>query len=436
MIRMAVEPRVSKDPSRTRRRRPRAQQDGSAPQEQGIREQSLAVLDRLQTALRELIEATPGMTTRAADLQRTLEIPKKLAWQIHRLAYSDDPLSQAANFPGPAALGRLLDAATDRGVPPDRVAAVVEAAAAFERLIDDHAASRSEFDSILSGLSGEGAEQVDLMHRRAAFKAQSHLHGVSASTQLACFAVHPNPDHDDRLDGFSIRGLLDLRRLRSDATWMISRTRIIDDAGHVEAMKDRELLEPDDDASNQAGLLTRFCSQPLPQLQTHVSEGGYIDIEIEGNGVGSQSAVTCLNGDIWRRKIPRYRDAHNNMAQFLVQVRTACEVLVLDLVVHESVWGRLKPETFTVSDHRGVDAFPQHRERDRLPMRETAIYLGKGARSLRCDDVPRYEEMANFAFDRLGWNGNAFDVYRCRVEYPVMPSTVDLRFDLPEKPSA
>jgi hypothetical protein len=66
---------------------------------------------------------------------------------------------------------------------------------------------------------------------------------------------------------------------------------------------------------------------------------------------------------------------------------------------------------------------------------ESVTYLGKGPSVLYTADVPRYPELANYAFERLGWDGERFDVYRCRVEYPVLPSTVAMVFDLPEAPS-
>ena len=40
-------------------------------------------------------------------------------------------------------------------------------------------------------------------------------------------------------------------------------------------------------------------------------------------------------------------------------------------------------------------------------------------------------DLAQPAMDRLGWNGDRFDVFRCRVEFPVNPSTVVVWFPLP-----
>ena len=42
-------------------------------------------------------------------------------------------------------------------------------------------------------------------------------------------------------------------------------------------------------------------------------------------------------------------------------------------------------------------------------------------------------EMAAWALERVGWDSEKFYVYRCRVKYPVMPSSVVIRYDLPER---
>src|SRR5262245_47539582 len=158
----------------------------------GVEKQTVQVLGRLQSSLRELIRSTPGSTRRPADLTETLGIHYKLAWQVHRLAHAPDPLAQAGNVPGPTAMERFLQATAKRGAPADSVDAVRVATRECQGLISVHAGSRSESDSIISGLSQEGSEQVDLTHKRAAFRAQSHFLGVQAEAHVACYIFRPS----------------------------------------------------------------------------------------------------------------------------------------------------------------------------------------------------------------------------------------------------
>ena len=63
-----------------------------------------------------------------------------------------------------------------------------------------------------------------------------------------------------------------------------------------------------------------------------------------------------------------------------------------------------------------------------------AHYLGRGTAVLHSPDFPRQSEMAAYVLDHLGWDGNEFDVYQMRLEYPITPSTTFLSWDLPEAP--
>jgi hypothetical protein len=48
--------------------------------------------------------------------------------------------------------------------------------------------------------------------------------------------------------------------------------------------------------------------------------------------------------------------------------------------------------------------------------------------------MPHYVEMVEDVAERLGIDPEPLRVYRCRVEYPFMPSSVVMCFDAPEKP--
>ena len=62
--------------------------------------------------------------------------------------------------------------------------------------------------------------------------------------------------------------------------------------------------------------------------------------------------------------------------------------------------------------------------------------MGKGPGALYTGDFPKYPDMGRYVFDRLGWDAARFDVYRCRVEYPVLPSSVVMEFALRDTPAA
>lgn len=405
----------------------------SGPLTLGIENQALEVMGRLQSAFGALIEATPGVKRRPADLCRTLGIHNKLAWQVHRVAHSKSVLSEAGHVPGPAAMDRFLDAAAKRGVPDDCIAAVRTAQREYEELIKAHAASRGEFDSIVSGLAEGGTEQVDRAQRRAAFKAQSHILGVYARTHLAMYIFRPSESNPELLDTVVVRGLIGLRRSRRDAYWTIATMRIENDDGSAPPGIRHEPVAPMEE-SRGVGLLPKFCTRPLPDLKHISTSGGGINVVVEPNGLGAKSSITCLVGHIIRDSQSRYRDEHNTHESALVAVRTPCEVLIQDVLAPPGLFAPAPPRVYMLSDHRIDDQNPMNRAHDRLPMREEVWAMGQGLRAIPTPEVPHHRELVKYVFDRIGWNVEEFCLHRCRMEYPVMPSSVIVQFDLAAKP--
>jgi hypothetical protein len=62
------------------------------------------------------------------------------------------------------------------------------------------------------------------------------------------------------------------------------------------------------------------------------------------------------------------------------------------------------------------------------------VYLGRGTDVMDTPEAPRHGEMMGYALGRLGWDAGKFEVYRCLIEYPVMPSSVVVQFDLVDPP--
>jgi len=110
-------------------------------------------------------------------------------------------------------------------------------------------------------------------------------------------------------------------------------------------------------------------------------------------------------------------------------------VLVLDQIVHESLFGRIKPDLLVYSGLNASEQYPRGVTRVQLPVAEQVEYLGKGPAVLPTPHVPRYRELAEYVFERTGWDGSRFDVYRAEMRYPPIPSTVVMQHALRERPA-
>jgi hypothetical protein len=365
-----------------------------------------------------------------------LNIDKKLGWRVFKLVQGSDLFTAAQHVPGTAGVRIFLQAANERGVPTRLTESVARAVKEFDRLIEVHAGDRASLEMMMSGYAKRGRRQGDLMHRKAAFRANSYLWGVQAKTHLKADFLHPS-DAPGRFDIASVRGFVGFRRIRADVPWVIARARCTDDSGKLRNGFVREPLEPPEDVSVPTGgvpLLRRFCTKPLPEIRRVDGPHGFVEDELVEGPVGDTAAITCIIGEVAREVASYYRDARNRYGRLTARMRTPCEVLLFDQFVHEGMFGPILPDMLVYSDlHSGPDIPLEQRSRDRLPMVESVDYLGKGASVIHTPDVPGYADMARYVFERLGWDGERFDVYRIRIQYPIIPSTVAMRHELPER---
>lgn len=227
-----------------------------------------------------------------------------------------------------------------------------------------------------------------------------------------------------------------MRRVRFDGPLVVSRVRISDD-DHGVRRSNWEPLGPVLGQEDSSSLLGSFCSPNLPPFRAVRTSGDFVLGELAGHEVGNRSAITYLDGHLARSAVPRHRCDANRYGAVFTHVPIPCEVLVLDLVVHEATLGNLNPIVGCYSGTLRKLGLPETMDScDRILLNESVVLLGKGLPALRSADVQRNAEMYAAIFERLGWASERFEVYRCRIEFPVMLSSVLIRFDLPEAASA
>lgn len=390
------------------------------------------MLAACREAFAQLIAALPGRIRTASDLQRTLRVDMKLAWQVFKFTQTESIMG-AVHMPGRPSVQKVISAAKRMGLEAALLEAVREATDEFDGLVATHAGDRATFDSMVSARGGDDEDGLTLRQKRAAFRANRHLRGAQAAVQIKSLILRPS-EQPGLLDLVAIQGYTDLRRVRYGGSLVVSRVRISDDAHRVRPSK-WEPLGPIPGKDPGASLLGAFCSPDLPPFRAVRTSADFVLGELEGQGVGNQAAVTCIDGYFSRGAVPRYRDESNQYGAMLTWVPIPCEALVVDLVVHAGALGSLNPVVGCYSTKLSDSELPGAMEScDRFPLNESAVFLGRGLPVLASADLPRHSEMYKAVFDKLGWAGEEFDVFRCRIAFPLMLSSVLVRFDLPERP--
>lgn len=392
------------------------------------------VLNDLRSACSGLIASLAhngGATLRkATDLQRTLDIRATVAWQLFRVATAEDPVREAEAVPGPVAVKRVVEAARARGVPEDRLERLMSCVLAFERLVQTHAGSRKAFNSMIASLSTEADEAIGLQGRRAAYHANSHIWGLQARACLWSTTYFPGRSAD-HICAASVRGPIGVKRLRAGAPYIVSGYVAFERAS--DASGPEPLGSPEDPESPDPRLLLPFCTRPLPQISSSLTDGQFVVTEMPPGPIGNAGASTILLADVARDSAWKHGDERPTIVNSM-GVATPFEVLVVDTLFHRSMFGRLTPRPRVFGRHSFPLGLKPHlyRESDTLPMAVQAAYLGRGLPVLESPDIPRYPEMYEHICSKLGLDPAEFDVYRCRVEYPILHAHVGVWFDLPE----
>lgn len=396
--------------------------------------QTESVIQRLRRALANVIAGVPGLTYRRPnDLAGALDLDPKLAWRVGRCIAGGDPFACAQFLPGPTGMRAFLHAAQRRAAPAESLDSARQAFEAFRELVHTHAGTRKSFNMLAAGLATSERVRADVEHRRLTFEGGTYVWGVQARTIFRVNIVHPS-ESPRTWDLATIRGFIDFRRIRPNVAWRIARAASVDCAHSVHTAQLRSVLDPR--AADGVPLLTEFCSRPHPQFRPVVGAHGEREFEFVASSVGNTARITCVTGEALREVEPRYRTELYPEFCSMFPVRMPAEVLVFDLLLHRTLFangGPLRAELY--GDLFGGGPTVRYEPSDRLPLHDPLDHLGTGPDAALTPDIPRYPDMLHYALDRLGWDGQEFDLYRLRMQYPPIPTTLMLCKPLPAAPA-
>ena len=397
-----------------------------------------ATVAELQSALAALLESLLSLDASSGELARCLKLERTLAWKLAKIATEPDALRAVQYVPGAAGLNIALRSMKRRGASADLAAAFERAIEKFFAIVDQYAEDRASFDMMVSACADEGQASIETVHRRAAFKGNSFTLGVQARTQFKAIFEQPAED-PTKLDIASLRGLVSFSRIRPNISWITARLRSSSEDGgaptHERSRRQSLANLGDISGSPCSPLIPRFCSKPPPELVTEPGPYGFLDEKLVAGPLGKVGAVTCVSGDVWRSVVPRYADEGSRISRLLTHAYTPCEAIIIDKFVHEDAWGALEPECQVFSEIMsgplyGISTY----EPQRLDIAASVEYLGKGSAVIRTPHIPGYPDMARYVFDKLGWNGSRFDVYRILIPFPPIPATIAMRHEIPRCP--
>lgn len=365
-----------------------------------------------QAALQELVTHAPGTGQRGVDLQRSLGLDKKLAWQVSKLIRAVRPLSEVAHVPPRSSMERLVAAGENQGIAEDVLNRVNAAFESFERFVEEHGGDRAEMISLAGGLLSEHDPHHDLQVRRNVFRGNAHLWGIKLET-----VVFTNVFHSGGLESVTVGGHIGIQRLRPGVSF--SRRVQADPPAFTDPTK--PLTPPEQQGVR---ILEEFSTHPLPTMTPHTNRDGSVETEIEFPPSGRRGAVTLYTvNHLMGKPGGQPRSSHVTASS---GVSTPTEMLVTEMLVPQGMSDPATARVAVYGRRTMVDQVGELRTIDLLPQRETVAYMGTLESSPPVPGVPQHATAVRHVLEKLGWLNTKYDVYRCRVQYPLLHSLVHM----------
>lgn len=373
------------------------------------------ILSDLRGGLLAVIRALPGGVRKAADIHKATRVPPAIGWGVYRAATAENVFEVGRFVPKRDALKKFLRSAASLGVADAKIDAVEKTLDAFEDMIERHVGDREMLDSVLAGFTSNRDPAMDLRQKRAAYKANCYLAGMTSRATISCIILYPGRS-PERVDAVTLSGQLKLVQLHPETSacpiWVRSTARKEDQIF--------PLIESTND-QHRIGLIPAYCSEPMPEVIVQPRDDGAHQAMLNTHGIGNLGAVDYFTGYV----IPSFCP----VAETELEISTGLsfpptETLVRDVIVHESLW---QDAEATIGVYRSmpnaVDTTNLTDSR-RTVVQEHLETLDIGIENMYCAEMPRYTEMLADAISRVGQDPSAFRGYRCRVEYPILYSIV------------
>lgn len=384
---------------------------------------AIGAYGRARTAINTWLSAFPNAVRRPRDLQLATELDYTLCWQIMTVVKSEG-VGAAAHVPGPVSLKRMVAESRRQKLPEKAISILQEGLGQFYAAAKVHADSRAGFGNMIAAVTS--TDPIELSARKAAYRAESDIWGMQIGVyhQMVVFSARPT---SETMTALLVTSKLNFRRLRPNASrslWGF----YTDPTGQIEG-NDRPL----DEAAfslYHAPLIPRFCSDPLPKIRMVRHDNDWTFCELDGDGIGRQSAVDMSFG-LRSQCDPLLEGIENRFAAAsAVRLSNPAELLVLDILVHRPSFGVAQPQLLVHANSPDCHRLSVARQVQQLPIDAKVIHLRSDLEGFRDRDVARAPEIAEYLIHQSQLNLDEMDLFRVKVPFPILNSIVKLYFEI------
>jgi len=417
--------------------KPATARRGSPAPGSEVRQRVEALGTSLANALGAVLAALPRRAVGPQRLGEVLGITTVTASRLLKALSQPDPVAMLQLVPGPKPLREVVGAAQGLGVPAPECVRATALIDEFDALIRTYAGDRSALKAMLSAWLPEERREFEAQRRQAIFKALTELEGVSCELALESRILAPSAT-PGMLDIIAVKAMLGIDRIRPDAVVKLATRRVLtNESGAPVALGDeiappRTPLNINGDPALD-GLhtvrLDDFCEAPPAPLEAR-TYGQYVQYSLGPTGFGPASKVDLVIAEVNRAELPHRAPSRERPPYMFFIPEMPGRKMMFDVLVDSDVYGGLGPELLCY-DTTGLGAAIPGDPARTLDLRsctETALALGPGLARLRVLEFPRYTQLLEFVFVRLGLDPGRFRSYRFSQSYPLLGRQVTFAF--------
>lgn len=373
---------------------------------------------QLRSLLQEAIDSCPppGLPRRPYEMAKALKVDKSMTSRLCTALKSEDPLATVSLLPGAQPLKQFLKALKTSGGDREKIDAAQGAVDEFEMIVKSEFDDRAGLHAVVGTVIPEMAKRHELAAKQAVFRGMETIKGVSADHSTYTCVFHPSAEDHERVDVVTLSGLYGLRRVRPGA--LVHQT--------ISERPAEQYAHNPLGTEQDSPVFREFC-RPSDMEIARQDLAGRTRFEVTGSAFGRSSAVDFVIADYLPRAFPRDPQP-DRISGINSAVDEPAKHLVLDVLVHESLWRQNGYELRiydTVTDG-WVNLNAPNIRPEQLHLSESVEQLGRGIGRLRSVKIPRYLELVSTAVERMGWDAEAFRCYRCQIDYPVYGSQISL----------
>lgn len=388
-------------------------------------EEATTILADLKSSVADVLSALGGIR-RPIDLKNLLELDRTLAWQLYKVATSENALTAGGSVPSRVSIEKFAKVSRKKGVQASIIQSLMQAYKRFEELVTTHSDDRVSFNSMISAVSAdEEWQSADIQHRRNIYRGISHATGIQAKALLKLNLVNKG-EEPGTVDAIIIQGAIDIRLLSPVKVAQLVRMGVSSDLVN---------LEPSP-LFGDSFLMKEFCDGRFDQVEVVRDELGYIQGNWIDGPIGNRGKSSFFFGAVRRGIVVGKGEGDRPHHNVLSTIYYPAEMAISDILIAPGLFDDWTPKVqmlyglHAIHRHVGASEYEDHI----LPSKCSLQRIGVGPPVTA--EVPGYIPMLLEAAKIVGWDISTFSGWRARFDFPIPQTSMQLEIEKPQIPKS